>query len=185
MVFSTHWPAAVASSPVSSKNTYKLLTSTSSIYGTPTAGDASTCATEFIVTDGADDSAVQALSIDLHAGVVMTPASSYGTDYFMGFAGVGSVGIAQSFTLTNNESVPVTALSVTSPSGGSDFAFEGGTYPGTGGTCGATLAPAQTCTVVMRFDPTIVGSVAEEIAIHFTAARGPVSYGFTLGGQGT
>ncbi|MES2856189.1 MAG: hypothetical protein V4692_10010 [Bdellovibrionota bacterium] len=34
---------------------------------------------------------------------------------------------------------------------GTDFTFPGGSYPGTGGTCGAALAPAATCTVVVKF----------------------------------
>lgn len=160
-----------------------MYTTTSSLYGTPTAENTSSCVNAFTVSDGAHDSAGQTHSIEVHAGVLMTPASSYGTDYFFGFGDPG-VPIVQTFTLTNNEAVPVAALSLTPPAAGSEFAFDGGSYPGSGGTCADTLGPGQTCTVVFRYTPATTGSVTGPIAINFTAARGPVSYGFTLRGQG-
>ena len=94
--------------------------------------------------------------------------------------GVGIV----TFTLTNNESVPATELAITGLPAG-EFTFTGGSYPGTTGTCTDTLAPGASCTVSIRFAPTVVGEDREIIDIHFTAARGPRSYAFTLSGSGT
>ena len=155
-----------------------------SFYGAPTAEDPASCTVEFTVTDGVHETAVESFPIEVHAGVVMTPANPSGVDHFMGFETVGSPGVVEILTLTNNESVPVTGLSVSGLPAG-DFSFDGDAFPGTGGTCGAALEPAGTCTVAIRYTPTVADSVAEAIAINFTAARGPVSYAFTLSGYGT
>src|SRR5437868_5741285 len=47
------------------------------------------------------------------------------------------------------------------------FTFKGGTYPGTGGTCIATLAAAGTCTVVVTYSPTTTGAHTDTIDITY------------------
>ena len=67
----------------------------------------------------------------------------------------GSIVIGNSsdhtFTVTNQGQTQATGIAATNPT--APFSFKGGAYPG-GGTCGTTLAPAATCTVVVTFAPT-------------------------------
>src|SRR3569623_1823332 len=58
-------------------------------------------------------------------------------------------------TITNTGSYQATAMS----GGGlaAPFDFKGGTYPGTGGTCAASLAGLTSCTVVVTYSPTALG----------------------------
>lgn len=72
------------------------------------------------------------------------PVFDYGTIANGGFASF-------SFTLQNYGGLTATGLS----GGGifAPFSFLGGTYPGTGGTCGATLSAGASCTVIVAFSP--------------------------------
>ncbi len=155
-----------------------------SIEGTAVPTDAgATCTLAFSVTDGPNTSAIEVIPLDVYAGVVMTPSGANTASYFMGFQPIGPVGVTQVFTLTNREAVPVTGLAITGLPA-SDFAFAGGAYPGTGGTCGSTLAPGATCTVAITYTATTAGDVRTPIDLHFTATRAPASYPFTLSGYG-
>lgn len=71
----------------------------------------------------------------------------------------------KSFVVSNSGGVNATAMS----GGGlsAPFAFKGGTYPGTGGTCSATLAPAQTCTVVVTYAPTGTGTTNGTLTVSY------------------
>ena len=69
------------------------------------------------------------------------------------------------FTLTNAGGVPATAM--TGGALAAPYSYKGGTYPGTGGTCAATLAATQTCNVVLSFSPTALGSQAATFALNF------------------
>ncbi len=71
----------------------------------------------------------------------------------------------KTFTITNSGGV--TATSVTGSGLADPFTFKGGTYPGTGGTCGATIA-VGTCTIVVNFSPSIVSSFSDTIVIGYT-----------------
>jgi alpha-tubulin suppressor-like RCC1 family protein len=75
--------------------------------------------------------------------------------YDFGSSTIGSLGSTASFTLRNSGGQPVTQLSV----GGliAPFSFNGGSYPGTGGNCGSSLAAGATCTVSLRFLPSSTG----------------------------
>ncbi|HEY3449447.1 MAG TPA: choice-of-anchor D domain-containing protein [Myxococcales bacterium] len=63
---------------------------------------------------------------------------------------VGAVA-EHSFEVTNAGGANAALISATALA--LPFAFKGGTFPGTGGGCGATLAPQATCTVVVTFTP--------------------------------
>lgn len=83
--------------------------------------------------------------------------------------GFGSVvidlGSDRVVTFQNTSSL---SLSLTSPSvTGTGFAFKGGAYPGSGGTCGASLAAHSTCTLVIRFAPTAAGSVTGQVSLTY------------------
>jgi len=58
----------------------------------------------------------------------------------------------QTITLQNYGALEATSLTVTEDPTVGKFNFDGGTYPGTGGTCTDTLAPDATCTVVIAFE---------------------------------
>ncbi len=86
------------------------------------------------------------------------------------------------FTLTNSGGQ--TATSLTSGSISAPFAFKGGSYPGTGGTCGATLAVAATCTLVVDFSPIALGLVNATLVTTYGDASGPQTLNQTLRGTG-
>ncbi len=70
------------------------------------------------------------------------------------------------FTVTNTGALQATAIADGSGLA-SPYSFQGGTYPGTGGTCGTTLNAAATCTVVVDFDPASVGSYTDTLIISY------------------
>ncbi|MCB9073873.1 MAG: choice-of-anchor D domain-containing protein, partial [Bdellovibrionaceae bacterium] len=49
----------------------------------------------------------------------------------------------------------------------SPFSFLGGSYPGTGGTCGSSLNVAAACTVVVAFEPTASGVMSDVLEIGY------------------
>ena len=66
--------------------------------------------------------------------------------------GVTGVAVDHAFTLTNDGSQAATLIA-DGGGLGNGFAWKGGTYPGTTGTCGISLAPNGQCTVVVAFSP--------------------------------
>ncbi len=144
---------------------------------------AGTCEVAFTVTDGTSRSPMETATVDVHLGVVMTPADPSGTSKFIVIHTVGSPSVTEVFTITNQETVPVAGLAITGLPFG-DFRFVGGAYPGTGGTCASTLAPGASCTVAISFGATVAGPAMSLLELRFTAARGSISYPFTLTGHG-
>lgn len=89
---------------------------------------------------------------------VLTPANLvFQTGSTFNFRGVliGS-SANQSFTITNSGQVDATAISAGNIS--SPFAYAGGNFPGTGGTCNSILVAGASCTVVYRFSPVAASS---------------------------
>ncbi len=66
------------------------------------------------------------------------------------------IGVAQSvpFTIANAGEFPASNLAFTIANSTGTFHYLGNTFPGTGGTCQATLAKATSCTVVLEITPT-------------------------------
>ncbi|MCM2278870.1 MAG: choice-of-anchor D domain-containing protein [Oligoflexia bacterium] len=54
------------------------------------------------------------------------------------------------------------------------FGFKGGSYPGTGGSCGTTLAPGASCTLVLTFSPSSPagGSYSDTLSLVFDDGSG-------------
>lgn len=71
-----------------------------------------------------------------------------------------------SFTLTNSGSGAATSiadlLGLSAP-----FTYLDGTYPGTGGNCGASLATGGSCVLVVDFAPTSGGSFSDAIELSY------------------
>jgi ELWxxDGT repeat protein len=95
---------------------------------------------------------------DTPANLVISDADSY--DFGEVILGHTS---EYTFSITNSGTTPATAVS---SSGLVDaFNFKDGFYPGSGGTCGATIT--DTCSIVVTFSPTAAGQHNDTIAIDY------------------
>jgi alpha-tubulin suppressor-like RCC1 family protein len=99
------------------------------------------------------------------------PTYSYGTR-------VNASSTDATFTVTKSGDVSATAVAPVALS--APFAFKGGTYPGTGGNCGATVA--VTCTVVVTYNPTITGSYSQTLTLNYNNGAATASTSTTLTG---
>ncbi len=64
------------------------------------------------------------------------------------------------------------AVSLSSPVlTGAGVSFKGGSYPGTGGTCGASLAGGATCTVVLNYVPSAPTTLSGDFTISYGGSR--------------
>lgn len=82
------------------------------------------------------------------------------------FTGVMS---QKTFTVTNSGPSSVTGLAQGTPALSAPFSFLGGSYPGTGGTCGNTLSGGGgTCTLVVSFAPTAEGVFSQTLFLSFS-----------------
>ncbi|OQW53503.1 MAG: hypothetical protein A4S09_07870 [Proteobacteria bacterium SG_bin7] len=120
----------------------------------PTANVLSNRTFNFNYNDGA---VVQSISRTVQ-GTGILPAiltvSDTGT-YDFGNVATGT-SADKTYTVTySSGQATATALSVTGLA--APYSFKGGTYPGTGGTCGTTLS-SGTCTIVMTYSPVSIGS---------------------------
>jgi hypothetical protein len=130
----------------------------------PTSTGAVTAKLQLGYDDGA---AGQTASVGV-AGTGTPPAVlsiSDGPTYDFGTRAIGSK-TSHTFTVTLVGSVDATALT---PGGlAAGFAFTGGAYPGTGGTCMDTLTvAAPTCTVAVTFSPSSAGPFAAALSIGY------------------
>lgn len=89
----------------------------------------------------------------------------------------GGTGL-QIITVINVGEKPASGLGLTDPS--APFAWEGGTYPGTSGTCASTLAGGTSCTLAIVFNPTAIGPFAETLIATFGSGTGS----FIIRGRG-
>ncbi len=100
-----------------------------------------------------------------------------------GFKAVGTQ-TEQAFTVSNIGKLVASAmdgsfyLSVS-------YAFKDGTYPGTGGSCGTTLARGASCTIIVVFSPTSPGVAEAPVTITYHNGSATTSVGtLTLSGTG-
>jgi hypothetical protein len=78
-------------------------------------------------------------------------------------------------TVGNNDVISLTVtntggLTATSMAGGglvAPFTFEGGSYPGTTGTCTTSLTAGSNCTISLRFQPTMTGLASDIVEIDY------------------
>jgi hypothetical protein len=155
------------------------------LHGIPEDMHEGSCVMAFTITDGVNEGSIETMTVEVHRGVTITPNDgqyySVPSVWFMGIT--TGMTMTREVTLTNHELVPVTSLGI----GGlptNAFRYLGGSYPGTGGTCTTTLASNASCTVMIEFAPTMMGSYIETVQVQFAAARGLVSYDVTLSGTG-
>lgn len=100
-------------------------------------------------------------------GTGVTPALltiSDGPTYDFGTRIIGTP-VNKAFTVTNSGQSPATGMSATGLA--SPYGFMGGAYPGTGGTCGTTLAAGASCTIVVQMTPVTIGPFADQIDLTY------------------
>lgn len=106
-------------------------------------------------------------------------------------------GAATDLTLTLNNSgkgpASSLAMELAAVAANSDetqpFVFKGGAYPGTGGTCTASLGKGESCTVVISFAPVTAAYSSTDfvgaLAIGFNDGKNSQSKTFNLSGTGS
>src|SRR5207249_1360667 len=82
--------------------------------------------------------------------------------------GVRGIGVTDEHEFFVTNSGGGTAASLTAPAPGVGFGYKGGTYPGSGGSCGATLAPGASCSIVVTFSPVAVGAASGKVLLNYT-----------------
>ena len=58
--------------------------------------------------------------------------------------------------------------------------FKGGTFPGSGGTCGTILESAETCTIIILYAPTNTNSHSATLIFSYEDALGSYGFNYTL-----
>ena len=58
--------------------------------------------------------------------------------------------------------------------------FKGGTFPGTGGTCGAVLESAQTCSIIILYAPTNTNGHSATLNFSYDDALGNYGFSYTI-----
>jgi len=100
----------------------------------------------------------------------------------------GDVGVSHpqdgTITVTNVGLVPATDITVTAPDLGIPFVYVGGAYPGTGGTCTSTLAAQATCTIVIRYTPTVILPSTSTIHLTYHDGQGAATSSLDVTGTG-
>lgn len=102
----------------------------------------------------------------------------------LGVAMVGSSPAQGTLTLSNPGSLPATLISASGSSPLPPFGYQGGSYPGTGGTCAATLAAGATCTIRVEFTPVSSGAASTALTIGYDDGIGAQTLSLTLSGTG-
>lgn len=131
------------------------------------------------------NSQVVSLKLDLKGEGSTTPSANLRfAQGSSGVFGVVSVGSAKTltFTVQNIGSGGASGLGVIGLS--APFGFEGGNFPGTGGTCSTTLAASASCTVVLRFAPTAPGPQSKDVKLSYNSGTGLQNVALSLSGTG-
>src|SRR5690606_10901406 len=100
-------------------------------------------------------------------GVGVSPASLSLSDsptYDFGPVATGD-SAEKTITVTNGGTFDASAVSGSGLA--APFSFKGGTYPGTGGTCGSTLTGGSSCNVVVVFAPVTIGNLSDTLDIPY------------------
>jgi len=89
------------------------------------------------------------------------------------------------FSVSNLGTQSATSLQAsTSDALAGAFHYLGGSYPGTGGTCGATLASDASCTIRVCFSPTSTGVQSESIVLDYLSGTSTATAVRAISGTG-
>ncbi|MCB9073113.1 MAG: choice-of-anchor D domain-containing protein, partial [Bdellovibrionaceae bacterium] len=130
---------------------------------TPTATALTTSSIDMNYNDGANN----VVSSRPVQGTGVAPAVlsiSDGPTYDFGAAVIGTT-VNYTFTVTNTGGIDATTITGTGLV--APFTFTGGAYPGTGGTCGATLAAGANCAIVVSYSPTTLTTDTDTIQLNY------------------
>lgn len=88
-------------------------------------------------------------------------------------------------TLRNVASLSATGLSAAG-TGNAVFSYVGGAFPGTGGTCGSTLSPGASCSLVVSFLAPQSGTYLGALQVGYDGSRSAATglSGYAVGGGG-
>jgi len=149
-----------------------------SCIGTLAAGASCTITVMFIPSAPAGTNESATLSIFDNAaaspqhvsvsGTSALPATLLPASVSFGNVATGNTGNAMTVTLANNQSAPLTAISISI----------GGTNPGDfsqTSTCGASLAAFTNCAISVKFKPAALGARAGTLVVHDSASNSPQS----------
>ncbi len=122
--------------------------------------------------------------VDVNAQVAVLTLSD-SPSYSYGEVAPGASAI-KTFTVTNTGTASATAMaeSTVEPLA-APFDFVGGTYPGTGGTCGATLSISGTCTIKVVYAPTAGGNFTDAVELQYHNGDNQVFLSRVLSGVST
>ena len=105
-----------------------------------------------------------------------------GSKFEYGNVNLGGGGSSHTFTLTNDGGQTATAINPAPmlPA----FTFDGGPYPGVGGTCTGALDPGASCTLLVRFDPLALGPVDDQLHLDYNEGGAATSVMIAVLGAG-
>jgi len=135
-------------------------TSTGAISGTPTAASADQVYTITASNNGGTDS----ITINIE---VLNPAFlsfDVGASYDFGVLPVGGQQ-NQTITITNTGGYVATGTNEVGLA--APFSFSGGSYPGTGGSCGVNIPAAGNCTIEISFSPVGVSTPTDTLDLQY------------------
>lgn len=97
--------------------------------------------------------------------------------------GAKNVGTSTDETLSILNIGALNATSITAGGLAAPLAFKGGSYPGTGGTCGNSLGPFASCTVVTNYSPITGGTTSKILTLNYESAATTESSTFGMTGS--
>lgn len=147
----------------------------------PASAGSDSASLDFMYDNGVSTGLTFSLPLDGNAIVPAVLTISDGPSYDFGNVGFGTT---PSHTFTVSNSGGLTATTMNASALGGTFTFKGGSYPGTGGNCGANLSAASTCTVVVDFKPLAITSFSDTLTITYNDGTSATSASRALYGTG-
>ena len=89
------------------------------------------------------------------------------------------------FTLTNSTNTVASLLQEGNTALSTGYAYAGGNYPGTGGTCGSYLAAVSSCTLVITFTPPAASTYNSTLSIQYSDTENTQQLTSALTGTGS
>lgn len=87
-------------------------------------------------------------------------------------------------TITLTNSGAITTSTFSAPTLNAPFAYKGGIYPGTGGTCSNQLAAGQSCKMIIEFAPADTGVTTQTLSMTYNNGYANASVATSLTGEG-
>jgi len=154
----TFYSDSLCATPITSVMILSGSASTSFYYKGPTPTTA-----QSIITNEASQR-LTGMTVSL---AILRPATlAFGTTTAFGNVAIGT-SATKTYTISNSGDVSATSVAFTLANSSGTFAYVGGAFPGTGGTCTNTLAKASSCTVVVGITPAIEQAYAGTLALTY------------------